>query len=72
MGVWDGQGWRWVFRWRRNFMQWEKELFESFCGILPLNPIMDGEEDSMVWNNSDSFSIKSFTVQVYKVLYGSE
>lgn len=54
-------------------MQWEKEIHEIFCGVLPRNPIMDGEEDSMVWNfdNPSTFSVKSFTMQVYKVLYGN-
>ena len=52
-------------------MQWEKELFETFCGVLPLNPMGEGEED--VWNNdsSGSFSVRSFTLQVYKMLYGN-
>ena len=55
-------------------MQWEEEIYEAFYLDLPLNPIEDGVVDSMVWkfDNSRSFSIKSFTVQVYKVLYGSE
>ena len=54
-------------------MQWEKEIYEAFCGVLRLNPVLDGEVDSMVqkYDNSGSFSIKSFTMQVYKVLYGS-
>ena len=54
-------------------MQWEEEIYEAFYLDLPLNPIEDGVVDSMVWkfDNSRSFSIKSFTMQVYKVLYGN-
>ena len=54
-------------------MQWEKELHETFYGVLPLNPVSDSEVDSMVWkyDNSGSFSVKSFTMQVYKMIYGN-
>ena len=62
MGYWDGQMWRWVFRWRRNFMQWELELFEQLTSCLPQNPIVGGEEDSVLWkyDSSGSYSVKSF------------
>ena len=45
-------------------MQWEKELFEEFQATIPLNPFMDGGEDSIIWkyDSSGSFSIKSFTL----------
>ena len=54
-------------------MQWEEELHETFCGVLPLNPIADRQEDSMIQNfdNFDAFSVKSSTIQVCKVLYGN-
>ena len=54
-------------------MQWEKETFDSICAELPQNPILDGKEDSMVWNfdNSRIFSVRSFSLQAYKFLYGN-
>ena len=47
--------------------------FDTFCGVLPQNLLVDGEEDSFVWKfeNSGSFSVKSFSSQAYKMLYGS-
>ena len=53
-------------------MQWEKELFEDFQATIPLNPFMDGGEDSIIWkyDSSGSFPIKSFTLQVYRLMNG--
>ena len=41
--------------------------------VLPKNPIMDGKEDSIIWNfdNTGTFSIKSFSLQVYKMMVGN-
>ena len=54
MGYWDGQVCRWMFRWRRNFMNWERELFEQLVSIFPQNPAKDGEDDKLIWNFDDS------------------
>ena len=29
-------------------MQWEQELFEQLISYLPQNPVMDGEEDTII------------------------
>ena len=34
MGFWDGQLWCWSLSWRREFLQWELELYEPLQNLL--------------------------------------
>src|ERR1044072_7338595 len=49
MGVWDGEGWRWGFRWRRELSARELAqvgLMEQWVGSRPLK---QGVNDEWLW-----------------------
>ena len=62
MGFWDGRMWRWSFSWRRDFFQWEEQLFERFITILEQHSLKQDIEDAFSWrfDPSGSFSSKFF------------
>ena len=73
MGYWDGQVWCWTFRWRREFLQWERDLFEQLLNMLGSHPLVEGIEDSIQWkfDSSGSFTVKSFVLQVHNLIDGN-
>ena len=66
MGFWDGNTWRWAFSKRRDFLQWEFDLFEQFLSLLQQHGLKHGEDDQIAWryHSSGVFSTKAFCRKV--------
>ena len=52
MGFFDGQHWCWSFSWRREFLQWEMELFEQLQTLSQQQHEPQPEEnDNIAWRH---------------------
>ena len=73
MGFWDGHQWRWAFNWRRDFMQWEIELYNNFWERIQQHELQLGLDDAVRWRLHPSavLTTKSFCNSVDNLLAGN-
>ena len=67
-GLWDGGRWHWSLLWRREFFQWELDLFNQFQQVLEQAQLTENQEDRSWWrfHNSGRYSVHSFLKKVYE------
>jgi hypothetical protein len=66
MGSWFNGQWRWDLHWRRNFFEWEEDLYRQLDVIITgFTPTLS--DDSWIWrvNGDEGFTVKS----CYDLLY---
>ncbi|XP_057452783.1 uncharacterized protein LOC130744629 [Lotus japonicus] len=72
LGSFSGGTWNWQIEFRRNFFDWEVQLFDEFLArIKAVVPAMD--EDHLLWlgDQNGYYSVKVFCMQVELQLYGA-
>ena len=61
MGRWVEGEWKWEFRWRRLWFEWEKDLLTTFLQVLENVKIDPNSSDTWVWtaDPENIFTVKS-------------
>ncbi|KAF1860790.1 hypothetical protein Lal_00000203 [Lupinus albus] len=60
-GKWVEGNWVWNFNWRRQFFNWELELYNSFLNDLKHSALQADKSDTWEWqhNQSKKYTVKS-------------
>jgi len=45
--------WFWSFYWRRDFLEWEKDLWGQICSNIDGIQLIVGAKDKWVWKHHD-------------------
>lgn len=74
MGYWDNQTWVWSWNWRRDFFEWENELFQSLRSMVLPFQSRQGRNDTWFWRieANGSYSIKSAYAAIAEYEHGDE
>ena len=66
-GIWDGAVWIWNLQWRRQFFQWELQLYFQLQIVLQQINLVQEVNDYTRWkfHRSYGYSVKNFQQQYY-------
>ena len=68
-GFWEGVEWLWIFQWRKEFFEWERQSFYDLKYFLLQVVLSADAHDQVVWRHNPSglFSVRSFVDQYLKI-----